>query len=359
MTAAFPLAAQDSLPGAPAPRAGAGRTGPAPGLSGRQKAAVLIRLLAREGIDLPLAQLPDDMQAALAEEVGRMRHVDRATVDAVLEEFLSGVEDIGLSFPEGLPGALTLLEPHLSPAARHRLRLIAGEAADADPWARIVGLDSDRLLPLVLAESPEVAAVLMSKLPVARAAALLGRVPGDRARRIAYGVSLTGKVDPATVLRIGRALAAQLEAQPVAAFDEGPVERVGAMLNASAATTRDEVLEGLEAEDESFAQEVRRAIFTFANIPVRIDPRDIPKVLRRVDQAVLTTALAGATGREAASTEFILSNISQRMAAALREEMAGRSVKPKEAEEAQAGIVAAIRDLEAAGELFLVSAEET
>ena len=36
----------------------------------------------------------------------------------------------------------------------------------------------------------------------------------------------------------------------------------------------DEVLEGLDAEDAGFAEEVRRAIFTFANIPARIDPRN-------------------------------------------------------------------------------------
>ena len=54
-----------------------------------------------------------------------------------------------------------------------------------------------------------------------------------------------------------------------------------------------------------------------------------------------------------------LANMSQRMAAQLREDITDRgSVKPREAEEAMATIVAAIRDMEAAGELKLVAVED-
>ena len=92
-------------------------------------------------------------------------------------------------------------------------------------------------------------------------------------------------------------------------------------------------------------------------MPGRIDPRDIPKVTRAVDQGVLVTALAAvAGGPDATAGEFVLANMSQRMAAQLREDITDRgSVKPREAEAAMATIVAAIRDMEAAGELKLLA----
>ena len=111
---------------------------------------------------------------------------------------------------------------------------------------------------------------MLSKLPVPKAAELLGRLPGDKARRVAYAVSLTGNVDPETVRRIGQSLAAQLDTQPARAFDTGPVERVGAILNVSPAATRDDVLQGLQETDADFAEQVRRAIFTFVHIPDRL-----------------------------------------------------------------------------------------
>lgn len=338
---------------------------PAPGLprqlSPREKAAVIVRLLLAEGATLPLSSLPEHMQAALAEQIGQMRLVDRTTLGAVVEEFLNELEQVGLAFPGGIEGALGMMDGHISATAASRLRRLAGASSKADPWDRLTNLATDRLLPVIEAESTEIAAVMLSKLPVPKAAELLGKLPGDRARRVAYAVSMTGNVDPETVRRIGASLVAQLDAIPPRAFETGPVERVGAILNVSPAQTRDEVLKGLAETDTDFAEQVRRALFTFGHIPDRLQPRDVPKVLRLLDQLTTVTALAWAQRQPDAApvAEFLLQNISQRLAEALREEMAARGrVKDREGEEATNAVVMAIRQLEGAGELVLKRDEE-
>ena len=325
-------------------------------LTQRQKAAVIVRLLSSEGLKLPLSELSEDSQASLTEAIAELRLVDRETLKETVTEFCDHLESVGLSFPGGLDGALTLLDGQLSASAASRLRRMASGTSRADPWERLAGLSVEVLLPVLLEESTEVGAVMLSKLSVAKSAELLGRLPPEKARRVAYAVSLTGNVAPETVHRIGQALSAQLDAAPAKAFDTGPVERVGAILNYSAAATRDAVLKGLEEDDQLFAEQVKKAIFTFANIPTRIDARDIPKILRGVDQSVLVTALAGAKGDLEKSAEFFLANMSQRMAASLRDEMTNLGkVKEKDAEEAMATVVTAIRELEASGEIFLVA----
>jgi flagellar motor switch protein FliG len=330
-------------------------------LTPRQKAAVIVRYLLTEGSALPLASLPEHMQAALAEQMGQMRLIDRATLDEVVAEFLNELETVGLAFPGGIEGALTMMDGHISQSAAQRLRRMSSTSSKFDPWERITALPPDRLLPILTNEAVEVGAVMLSKLPVNRAADLLGKLPGERARRVAYAVSMTGNVDPETVRRIGAALLVELDNQPPKAFDQGPVERVGAILNVSPALTRDDVLQGLEAEDAAFAAEVRRAIFTFVHIPARLNPRDTPKITRLVEQAQLVTALAAAMGKPGLeeAAEFILMNISQRLAQGLREEMGQRGkVKEKDAEEAMNAIIGAIRTLETSGEITLIQAEE-
>lgn len=328
-------------------------------LSSRQKAAVIVRLLMAEGAQLPLAELPESVQTALTEEIAAMRMIDRETLAAVVAEFGDLLEAVGLSFPGGLDGALSMLDGHLSAPAATRLRRIASAGQRRDPWDCIAAAPPEALLPLLEEESAEIGAVMLSKLSVEKAAELIGRLPGDRARRLAYAVSLTGNIAPAAVAHIGSALAARLDTAAPRAFDTGAGARVGAILNVSPAATREAVLRGLEEEDQAFADEVRRAIFVFADIPARIAPRDIPRLLREVDQAVLVTALAGAEGADAQAAEFVLGNISQRMAANLREEMQTRApVRPKDAEEAMTAIILAIRKLEEAGELALTQAEE-
>ena len=345
------------LPAAPRPDMPAGsrfaaRAAPSP----REKAAIIVRLLLAEGGRVPLSALPDHLQAALAEQMGQMRLIDRATLSAVVDEFVAMLDDTGLAFPPGIEGALGLMDGHISTTAASRLRRLAGTAAKADPWDIIAALPPERIMPVLTTESHEVAAVMLSKLPVPKAAELLSQLPGDQARRIAYAISLTGGVDPETVRRIGLSLAAQLDAQPARAFEAGPVERVGAILNVSPATTRDQVLSGLDQQDAAFAAEVRKAIFTYPHIPARIAPRDLPKVLRLVDPARMATAIAASAAdpTHSAVAEFILANISQRMAQSLREEAAALPpVREAEAETAFTEIISAIRQLEASGEITL------
>lgn len=329
--------------------------------SPREKAAIIVRFLLAEGATVPVSTLPEHMQAALTEQMGKMRLVDRGTLAAVVEEFLTELEEVGLSFPGGIDGALAVMDGHISPTAANRLRRLSSASGKADPWDQIVKLPADRLLPVLLSESTEVGAVMLSKMPVNRSAELLGKLPGERARRTAYAMSMTSNIDPETVRRIGQSLASQLDAQPARAFESGPADRVGAILNAAPNATREDVLQGLEAEDSEFAMEVRRRIFTFDHIPTRLEPRDVPKVVRMVPQDRLVTAMAfaGTLEKLAPVPEFLLSNLSQRLGQSLRDEVADRgSVKEKDGEEALTEVLTMIRQLESAGEIALITPDE-
>lgn len=333
---------------------------PSPALTRRQKAAIIVRLLLTEGADLPLAQLPEPMQAELTDAMARLRIVDRATLEQVVREFIDELEAVGLAFPGGMAGALSLLDGRISRHTAERIRREAGVRQTGDPWARLRALSVEELLPFAQQESTEVAAVLLSKIEVAKAAELLGKLPGEHARRITYAVSLTDGITPEAVERIGVSLAAQIDARPPRAFDEEPVKRVGAILDSTAAATRDELLEGLEATDRAFATQVRQAIFTFADIPARLDRQDVPKVLRGLEQPRLVVALAGA--QAAGLTEvvdFLLSSLPGRLAGTLREDMEARGAPDAaEGEAAMTAVVAAIRRLEAAGEVKLAAPPE-
>ncbi|MEB8388066.1 flagellar motor switch protein FliG [Rhodobacteraceae bacterium KMM 6894] len=324
-------------------------------LTRKQKAAIIVRFLLNEGADVRLSDLPDGLQATLTTQMGSMRYVDRSTLISVVTEFAAELEGMGLTFPHGVAGALTALDGRISPQTAARLRKEAGVRQFGDPWEQVARADLEDLIPILLAESTEVAAVMLAKLDVTRAADLLSRLPGDRARRITFAIGQTGSVTPAAVDRIGLSLAAQLNDLPTAAFEDGPVERIGAILNSSSGALRDDVLNGLDEEDQDFADQVRRAIFTFVHIPDRLAPTDIPKVTREVDQTVLMTALGAAmAGNLAAVAEYLLDNMSRRMSDALREEITemGR-IKPKEGEEAMTQVVNAIRRLQAAGDITL------
>ncbi len=330
-------------------------------LPGRRKAAIIVQMCLSEGVKPPVDLLPDDLQVELTRELGHLSMIDRQTLMTVAEEFANDLEGVGLAPKGGLDAALSAVGSHLSANALARLRAEAAQARGLDPWAALVALEPPELAAILRAESVEVAAVLLSKLPVPKAATTLGLIPGDIARRIAHAVSRTAQVSPEAVARIGRALAADYCGVPVPAFAHPPVERLGAILNQAQQATRDQLLDGLVDIDPDFAEGVRKAIFTFRHIPDRLRPADVPRVLRGLDQGNLVVALTAATaagGEDAATAEFILANISQRMADGLREEMAERGrIKQKDAEAAMSAVVAAIRSAEQSGEITLIVIE--
>lgn len=324
----------------------------------QQKAAVIVRALLAQDTDPGVKALPDHMQERLAREMAEMRYVTKDALRLIILEFTQELESVGIHFPPGLGGALKVLGRHLSPATADILRDESGAEIQGNPWERLASLDVAKLRPIVEQESVEVCAIMLSKLSVPKAAELLSDIPSERAHQIAYAVSLTGEIDPETVARIGLALGRQLDAQPGDAFRQAPTERVGAILNASTSRTRDAVLDGISINDAAFADAVRKAIFTFANIKDRVDARDIPKLARAVDGATLLTALAHGLAETPEVSEYILENMSQRLAQQLRDEINDLGpIKPKDGEAAQTTLITALRKMEEEGELMLLSDE--
>lgn len=323
-------------------------------LTGTQKAAIILRVLVAEGVDLTLERLPAEQQARLAQTMAEMRLIDRATLNAVVSEFVELLEQVGISFPDGLDNALSLLEPRLGDAARTRLRELAAGQTGPDPWARVEAAPDDALIAILQNESVVVGAVTLSRLSVERASSLLGLLPVDLAQTLAIAVARTEDMAPDAVARIGAALAQQLGARRPRAFAVPPPRRVGDMLNLSPPQVRDTLLAGIEAQDADFAQGVRKALFTFQDIATRIAPRDVGTVMREVDTNDLLVVLAAQRASEQETLDFLLANMSKRLADGLREDSAALPPPDASACDAALGnITRAVRRLVDAGTITL------
>lgn len=323
------------------------------------KAAIIVRLLMSEDAMPRLTGLSLRQQQGLVRRMAALGPIDRDTLATVAREFAERLDTLGLTFPGSLAATLELIGDRLSDEARASLAEMAEAEGPPDPWRRIAGADPERLKPILVHESAEICAILLSKLPVAKAAALLADLPEDRAHVVAHAVALTGSIGAETIARVGLSLVAQLDAQPSPAFTANPADRVGAILNAAASATRDKVLEGLDAQDADFAGLVRKAIFTFDHIPKRLEPKDVPRIMRQVDADTTVTALAAAMEAAPVAVEFLLENMSKRLAEQLRDDAEARgTVRGAEGEAAMAAVVAAIRDLADAGEIRLIEPEE-
>ncbi len=326
-------------------------------LTRRSKAALIVRLLMGDGQSLTLADMPEETQIALAREMGRLGSIDKDTIDRVAGEFADQLDKVGLGPAGGVAKVIDGLAGLLSPDVAARMRDEARNGPPPDPWIYVLSLELTELKTIMESETVETSAVILSRLPVAKAAPLLGLLDGEKARRIAFAVSQIGAIAPQTVALIGTALAKAYTRPAKSAFPEDPSQRIGNILNAATASTRDDLLADIASNDPVFAEKVRKAIFTFADIPARIIGADISKILRGVEGRDLSTALAYATGLGGADQEavdYVFANLSQRMGEQIREEVKERGkVRKADGEAAQSAFVAAIRAAVDSGEIVL------
>jgi flagellar motor switch protein FliG len=119
-------------------------------------------------------------------------------------------------------------------------------------------------------------------------------------------------------------------------------------------------LSGLEEDDQTIGLSVRNAIFTFKDIPQRLNPTDITQCLRAVGKSVLAIALASAEQTElTAVSNFVLKNMSKRLADNLRADIPeSGEFKVAEGESAMAQVMLEIRRLIDLGEIKMITPSE-
>lgn len=341
------------------PATAAGSSAGTAGLSRSQKAAVIIGVLGTEAAGPILARLDEASLKAFTRAMASIGRIDAPTVRAVIAEFLAGLEEGDEVVRGGLARARNLLEAHVAESILSRLVEEAEPATPEAVWRRLARLPEERLAAFLAREHPQTVAVVLSRLPAERAAVLIDGLAPELAREVVLGLARLDALDPALLEALSEAIGRDLLAAAGAEAEAAPARRVGAIMDYLGAASRRAILESIEQGDPAFARAVRRAMFTVEDIPTRLPARAVPAVVRSLNQESLIRALLGLRESVPEVEEFLLANISSRMAEQLREEMKeARRPSRKEGERAQAALIRTIRELVAAGEIELLQEED-
>jgi len=346
-TAVSPAAEAQAEPG---PRA----------LSRRQKAAIVIGVLGAEAAGPLLEQLDEASLRGFAEAMAHLKRVGPEEVEATIVEFLAELDLAETSIRGGLDTARSVLERHLDESSVSRLLDEADSPSLQNVWKKLARVNEDALAEFLSREHPQTTAVVLSKLPSEFSARILNRFEPDRARDMVLGITRAQSLDSRIIEAIGASVSRDfLAAHGADGLRRDPAERVGAIMNFTAAEIRNHVLGEIGKSQPEFAEEIKRRMFTFEDIPARVQPRDAAVIVRAMEPDRLIQALAGAEQIAPETAEFLLANISSRVAQQIRDDVsdAGK-VRRKEAEAAQNEVILLIRALVERGEISLVADEE-
>jgi flagellar motor switch protein FliG len=320
-------------------------------LTSRQKAALLILSLDVETATKVLHQFSQTEVEAIMTEITNLGGMPGRQVDDVVREFdrlmVSGTRTI-----EGGPHhALRLLEKSLGAgkAAEIADRIKARSAEQS--FAALKKADARQVAHFLMKEHPQTVALILTNLPPEQTAAVLNEFPDTLRNDIVYRIATLGKVSPALLAEMERAVESMSLAdlgQPMNAA--GGTKSVAAILNAIPGPNSKAALEHLESIDTQVASDVKRLMFTFEDL-LAVDDRGIQRVLREVDKKDLALSLKIASD---AVKEKIFGNMSERARDLLKEELGYLGpVRLKEVEAAQGRIVDVVKQLEEQGEIVM------
>lgn len=330
-------------------------------LTRRQKAAIVIAALGPDGAAPILERFDEPMLRNFARGMSGLKKVPPEQVRDTLLEFLGEVASGQRGLRGGLPAVRELLGQVINEATLSRILDEVETPSLQNVWEKLMKVDDAAIASFLAREHPQTSAVVLSKLPAELAARVLDRLDPDLVKRIVMGLTKAQSLDGAIVEAIGDSVSRDfLAGRASAPSTRNPADGVGAIMNYVSSTVRDPVLAHLTEQKPAFAAEVKKRMFTFEDIPNRIEPRDVTAILRTVDSDTLLQALKAGETNAPRATEFLLESISKRMAEQLREDLGNLGkIKMADGERCQSEIIKGIRRLESAGELRLVVIEES
>lgn len=321
------------------------------GITGRQKAALLLMQLGKERAALVMSQLEESEVEELTAEILRMERVDQKLIDEVIDEFYE-VAEIGPGVGGGLGFAQQLLEGAIGKEAAAGMieRLQASMAGHSFDFLQQA--DARQVVSLLDGEHPQTMALVLAHLRPDHASAILAGLPNDVRGDVAHRIALMERASPDVVAVVTETLQRKASAvlQPRELAAVGGVQPLVEIINRADPTTEKAILEGLSERDEALADQVRALMFVFADV-VLLEDRAVQLVLRQVDGDTLAQALKGA--REDVKDK-ILRNMSERARENLVEELELMGpLRLSQIEEARASIVQVIRGLEESGQIVV------
>lgn len=324
-----------------------------------QKAAIIIGILGSDAAGPILEQFDEASLRRFATAMSHMKRIPPALVEKTIHEFLVELSELDMTVRGGMKEARTMLQDYVAEATLARIMDDVVAPSATNVWQKLGHVKHEALAEFLMREHPQTAAVVLSKLPPEQSAEVLGRIDPEAAQTMVMGITRASTLEPNIVEAIGAAVSADFLENYRGDADFKPEDRIGTIMTYTSGRVRQSVLSFLDEQKPDLAQAVKASMFTFADIHIRVEKRDVAGLVRQINQDLLLKAMTGAKENAPETYEFVLSSVSSRLAEQLREELAEYpKVKIREAEEAQNAILRTVQAMEAAGELKLIQPEE-
>ena len=216
-------------------------------------------------------------------------------------------------------------------------------------------VDAARAVDLVKKEHPQIIATILVHLNRDLAAEILNLFDDQLRNDVMLRIATFGGVEPSALEVLSTSLSTLLHGQNIKLNNMGGIRTAAEIINLMKSQQEELVINALRDYDNELAQKIIDEMFLFENL-VDVDDRSIQRLLKEVDNETLIIAMKGATET---LREKLLTNMSQRAASILREDLENRPpVRLSQVETEQKKILVIARRLAETGEMILTSGDD-
>ena len=325
-------------------------------MTSTQKVAALLILLGPTTASEVLKNISDeDLLEQITLEIASLNKVPSDILTDILEEFRALFQASTYISSGGINYAKQLLELTYGESQAEKMLNKLMTMMNSNPFQFFNEADPGQLATSFQNENPQLIALIMAYLKPEHSAKVLNYLPPETQAQVAMKIADMETTNPEILGEIEKIVENKFSSVMVQDFSKaGGIDTLANILNCSDRNTEKNVIELLEVENPSLAEEVRELMFVFEDI-INLDDRAIQRILREVDTKDLALSLKGT---KADLKEKIFRNMSDRAQEMLKDEIEYLGpVRAREVQEVQTKIIGIIRNLEVFGEIVISRGE--
>jgi flagellar motor switch protein FliG len=320
-------------------------------LTGLKKAAVLMIALGPEIAAEIYRNLSDKEIELITIEIANSGRVTPELIAQVIEEFYHTCMAKQYVAHGGITTARQILERALGPGKSMEILQRLQGVFNTKPFDFLKHLDPTVLCRFVQNEHPQTIALVLSHLHYDQAALVMASLDPEMQSEVSLRIATMKETSPEIIADVERVMEKKFSsilAQETTIA--GGVETLAELLDHIDQRTQKALLASMEQQEPLIANEVKKKLITFDDLE-RLDDHSVQKMLFRVDNKELATALKGAND---GVKKQIMKNMSIRAARMLQEDMELMGpVRVSKVEESQQKIISTIRKMEEDGEITI------
>lgn len=315
------------------------------------RAAIVIALLGEDAAKPILEKLNDDSLTRVKSALEQVSLLPRDLMMAVIGNFLGqlkggsahllGGRNTAKEMITGIfasrvepdsDGGLPMLDDAFEPLP---FQLNLGVQTE-DVWTRLAARPAEKIAAYVGPMTPNLIAMIVRKLPNDVASEVLGRIDGDKLQPVLENLVTVNDSDVDMALEdiLGRSVEIEFLNGAGGADGENSAryEALGEILSLIPAAKRDPLVSFLEKEHEEQLKAIQKALFSIEDLPEILPAEAVPVIFRQSEKDEMVKTLASIKTDYMETYEFLLGNISSRMAQQYKDDL-DSMMAPSDAEQ--------------------------